>query len=170
LVIEIETSAELVGCRSCGVVATGLNRMPVEYRDLAAFGRPTWLRWTKRRRRCREPECSERTWTEISSAFSPRCSLTDRAGLERVGEVRQLGVDETTWLTASATRLANRCLDQVRRRVQNDTLGHRGRKRDPLYRIRKLMTTGAERLDERGLDRLLLGIRLGDPEGDVLSA
>jgi hypothetical protein len=29
--------------------------------------------------------------------------------------------------------LANRCLDQVRRRVQNQTLGHRGRKRDPLY-------------------------------------
>jgi transposase len=39
-------------------------------------------------------------------------------------------------------RLGNRCLDQVRRRVQNATLGHRGRKRDPLYRIRKLMLTG----------------------------
>lgn len=33
-------------------------------------------------------------------------------------------------------RLGNRCLDQVRRRVQNATLGHRGRKKDPLYRIR----------------------------------
>jgi transposase len=30
-------------------------------------------------------------------------------------------------------RVANRCLDQVRRRVQNETLGHRGRKRDALY-------------------------------------
>lgn len=29
-------------------------------------------------------------------------------------------------------RLANRCLDQVRRRVQNETKGHRGRKPDPL--------------------------------------
>ena len=29
------------------------------------------------------------------------------------------------------TRVANRMLDQVRRRVQNETLGHRGRKRDP---------------------------------------
>jgi transposase len=47
-------------------------------------------------------------------------------------------------------RLASRCLDQVRRRVQNDTLGHRGRERAPLYRIRELMTAGAERLDERG--------------------
>ena len=48
-------------------------------------------------------------------------------------------------------RLANRCLDQVRRRVQNRTLGHRGRKRDPLYRIRKLMLTGTERLEGPGL-------------------
>ena len=29
-------------------------------------------------------------------------------------------------------RVGNRCLDQVRRRVQNETLGHRGRKADPL--------------------------------------
>ena len=40
-------------------------------------------------------------------------------------------------------RVANRCLDTVRRRVQNETLGHRGRKDDPLYRIRKLLLTGA---------------------------
>ena len=33
-------------------------------------------------------------------------------------------------------RLANQRLDEVRRRVQNETLGHRGRKADPLYRIR----------------------------------
>jgi transposase len=67
-------------------------------------------------------------------------------------------------------RLANRCLDQVRRRVQNQTLGHRGRKRDPLYRIRKLLVTGAERLDGMGLDRMLLGTRLGDPDQEVLGA
>ena len=30
-------------------------------------------------------------------------------------------------------RLANNSIDEVRRRVQNDTLGHRGRKGDPLY-------------------------------------
>src|SRR6266853_1712661 len=56
-------------------------------------------------------------------------------------------------------RVANRCLDKVRRRVQNETLGHRGRKRDPFYRIRKLLVTGAERLDGMGLDRMLLGTR-----------
>jgi transposase len=37
------------------------------------------------------------------------------------------------------TRVANRMLDEVRRRVQNETLGHRGRKDDPLFRIRKLL-------------------------------
>ena len=67
-------------------------------------------------------------------------------------------------------RLANRCVDQVRRRVQNETLGHRGRKHDPLYRIRKLLLTGAERLDERGHDRVLLGLRVGDPHDEVLGA
>ncbi|MFP4074824.1 MAG: transposase, partial [Actinomycetota bacterium] len=36
-------------------------------------------------------------------------------------------------------RVANRCLDKVRRRVQNETTGHRGRKDDPLYKIRKLL-------------------------------
>ncbi len=67
-------------------------------------------------------------------------------------------------------RVANRCLDQVRRRVQNETLGHRGRKHDPLYRIRKLLLKGSERLDERGSDRMLLALRIGDPTDEVLGA
>lgn len=49
------------------------------------------------------------------------------------------------------TRVANRVVDQVRRRVQNETLGHRGRKADPLFGVRKLLLKGDERLDERGL-------------------
>jgi transposase len=67
-------------------------------------------------------------------------------------------------------RVANRCVDKVRRRVQNETLHHRGRKVDPLYRIRKLLLAGAERLDERGHDRMLLGLRVGDPHDEVLGA
>ncbi len=54
--------------------------------------------------------------------------------------------------------------------MQNETLGHRGRKHDPLYRIRKLLLTGSERLDERGHDRVLLGLRVGDPHDEVLGA
>jgi transposase len=67
-------------------------------------------------------------------------------------------------------RVGNRCLDKVRRRVQNETLGHRGRKDDPLYRIRKLLLAGNERLDERGSNRLMLGLRIGDPHDEVLGA
>ncbi|MBW3643855.1 MAG: transposase, partial [Actinobacteria bacterium] len=67
-------------------------------------------------------------------------------------------------------RAGNRCLDKVRRRVQNETLGHRGRKRDPLYRIRKLLLSGHERLDEVGHQRMLLGLRVGDPADEVLGA
>ena len=58
----------------------------------------------------------------------------------------------------------------MRRRVQNETLGHRGHKEDPLYRIRKLLLTGDERLDDRGRNRLLLGLRVGDPHDEVLGA
>jgi transposase len=281
VVIEIETTAEIVGCPGCGVRAEAQDRMPVEIRDLPAFGRPARLVWRKRRWRCREALCAARTWTETSEYVSVRAVLTRRAGMEacrqvgenarpvaeladelgvcwwtimaavdehgrpliedpnRVGDVHSLGVDETSFLRATrehptiyatglvdlddrilidlvegnsatdlrrwldvqppgwleqigvvatdlaesyraglagrldhATRVAdpfhvvrvgNRCLDTVRRRVQNETLGHRGRKGDPLYRIRKIMLAGAERLDEAGHERMLLGLRFGDP-------
>jgi transposase len=68
------------------------------------------------------------------------------------------------------SHVANRCVDKVRRRVQNETLHHRGRKHDPLYRIRKLLLAGHERLDERGHQRMLLGLRVGDPHDEVLGA
>jgi len=67
-------------------------------------------------------------------------------------------------------RVGNRCVDQVRRRVQNETLGHRGRKADPLYRIRKLLLAGHERLDQNGHARMLLGLRVGDPHDELLGA
>lgn len=54
--------------------------------------------------------------------------------------------------------------------MQNETLGHRGRKDDPLYRIRRIMLTGAERLDEHGTSRFLLGMRAGDPHDEVTGA
>ena len=64
-------------------------------------------------------------------------------------------------------KLANTKLDECRRRVQNDTLGHRGRKDDPLYKSRRLLTKGHERLDERGNEKLLGFIEAGDPKGEV---
>jgi transposase len=69
-----------------------------------------------------------------------------------------------------AIRLANTVVDQVRRRVQQATLGHRGRKRDPLYRIRKLLLVAAEQLTSRGRVRLRAGLAVGDPTGEVAVA
>ena len=67
-------------------------------------------------------------------------------------------------------RVANRCLDKVRRRVQNETTGHRGRKPDPLYRIRKILLSGSERVTGDGVERMLQGLRAGDPNDEVLGA
>ena len=39
---------------------------------------------------------------------------------------------------------ANQCLDRVRCAIQNQTLGHRGHKHDPLYRSRRLLTKAAD--------------------------
>jgi transposase len=67
-------------------------------------------------------------------------------------------------------RLANAKVDERRRRVQNEVLGHRGRKSDPLYRCRRLLIKAAERLDERGQEKMLGLLRVGDPRGDVTAA
>lgn len=67
-------------------------------------------------------------------------------------------------------KLANAKLDECRRRVQNETLGHRGRKDDPLFRCRRLLTKADERLDDRGRTRLLGLLDAGDPAGEVRMA
>jgi transposase len=69
-----------------------------------------------------------------------------------------------------AIKLANTVVDQIRRRTQQATLGHRGRKPDPLYRIRKLLLTAHEQLTQRGRVRLRAGLALGDPTGEVVAA
>ena len=67
-------------------------------------------------------------------------------------------------------RLGNRAVDKVRRRTQQELVGHRGRRGDPLYDIRKILLTGAERLGERGWDRLKDALGHGDPRDEVLAA
>ncbi len=51
-------------------------------------------------------------------------------------------------------RLAGDALDLCRRRVQQDTCGHRGRKDDPLYRSRRTLHTGADLLTDKQRQRL----------------
>jgi len=64
-------------------------------------------------------------------------------------------------------KLGTQVVDEVRRRVQQDTLGHRGLKDDPLYRIRGLLRHGAENLSPRQQIRLTTALKLGDPHGEV---
>jgi transposase len=62
---------------------------------------------------------------------------------------------------------ANTALDECRRRVQNETCGHRGRKDDPLFRARRLLTKAHARLDEKGEAKLVGLLEAGDPRGEV---
>ena len=63
--------------------------------------------------------------------------------------------DATSVLDAfHIVKLAGDALDEVRRRVQQDTTGHRGRKGDPLYQIRLLLRASRDRLTKRQQERL----------------
>ena len=55
-------------------------------------------------------------------------------------------------------------------RVQNQTLGHRGRKHDPLYRARKLLVSASENVTYSGRTRLRGLLDAGDPYGEVRDA
>ena len=66
IVVTVETTFDFVGCARCGVRAEAQDRMRIEIRDLACFGRPARLVWVKRRWRCVEPACDVKTWTERS--------------------------------------------------------------------------------------------------------
>jgi transposase len=283
--LQVETTAELVGCSGCGTRAVGHGRRRVKVRDLPMAGRPVVVVWVKRIWRCPEPDCDVGIWTEQHAAIAPRASLTERARAEicrRVGEdedsvakaarnfgvgwhtamaavrdlgtpliedparlqgAETLGLDETVMLHACrrrrtlyvtgfvdlrrgrlldvvpgrtgkavedwlaqrpqgwleeidvvaldpfrgyangllahlghatvvldhfhAVRLANAAIDDVRRRVQQEILNHRGRTGDPLYDIRRLLLVGAERLDERATARILAGLAAGDRYDEV---
>ncbi len=82
-------------------------------------------------------------------------------------------------VTPKATRVIDRfhvmrhailAVDQVRRRVQQQRLGHRGRAGDPLYRARKLLVIGATATDPALQERLEGLLALGDPDGEVAFA
>jgi hypothetical protein len=54
--------------------------------------------------------------------------------------------------------------------VQQDTVGHRGQKHDPLYKIRGLLRHGTEHLTPRQIARLDAGLAAGDPDWEVTVA
>lgn len=282
LFISVETTAEIAGCGSCGVRATGHGRSVIQIRDLPAGGRPVRLVWKKRRWICRDSDCASKSFSETSELIED--SLTKRAAMEicrqvgqdgsavakvaaefgvgwecamncvrrhgeplvddpaRLDDLSGLGIDEHKMLSANGehhtayvtcfvdvirgrlldivrgrnaddvgywlsqgtgawrqsvdavaidphrgylrgilsylpdttvtvdcfhgVKLANSMVDDIRRRVQQESLGHRGRKLDPLFRTRRLMTRGWERLSDRQRDKLLVALDEGDPDGE----
>lgn len=64
-------------------------------------------------------------------------------------------------------RLANQALTRCRQRIQQETFEHRGWKGDPLYDVRKLLLCGAERVDQRGWERIHAALDAGDPHDEV---
>jgi hypothetical protein len=79
--------------------------------------------------------------------------------------------DPTAVLDAfHVVRLGLKAMEETRRRVQQEQLGHRGRKPDPLYRIRNALRVGAERLTARQITRIETGLQDGDPHFEVTVA
>ena len=60
-------------------------------------------------------------------------------------------------------RLGTQVVDEVRRRVQRDTLGRRSHKHDPLYKIRGLLRHGVEHLTEKQQAKINHCLDAGDP-------
>ena len=65
-------------------------------------------------------------------------------------------------------KLGTQAVDEVRRRVQQDTLGHRGQKGDPLYGIQTILRAGVENLTDKQRARLTTAIET-DPAHDEVS-
>ena len=119
------------------------------------------------------PRSSTSPGASSSTSFLVAVVHTPTAWLEKQGEqwrkkvaLRHLGSVEplrkvfTTMVPDAVqvadpfhlVKLANTKLDECRRRVQNETLGHRGRKSDPLYRCRRLFDQ-SRRAPRRGRPR-----------------
>ena len=64
-------------------------------------------------------------------------------------------------------RLGSQVVDEVRRRVQQDTLGRRGHKQDPLYKIRGLLRHGVEHLTDKQQAKIIACLDTGDPTEEV---
>ena len=79
--------------------------------------------------------------------------------------------DATAVLDAfHVVKLGTQAVDEVRRRVQQDIHGHRGRKNDPLYGIRTILRCGAENLTDRQRARLERAISADQRHDEVYVA
>ena len=113
-------------------------------------------------RQCRAHGLAGRTGTGVPGRASSYGTLDLSGPYRRVFEVM---VPEATLVADPfhVVKLANTKLDECRRRVQNETLGHRGRKSDPLYRCRRLLDQGQGATRRQGTREAHRPPRAGDP-------
>ena len=66
-------------------------------------------------------------------------------------------------------RLGFAAVDEVRCRIQRDQTGHRGRRHDPLYGIRRLLRRAPDHHSDHSWTRLLAGLDAGDTDDEQLA-
>ena len=67
-------------------------------------------------------------------------------------------------------RLGQAAVDEVRRRRQQETLGRRRHRDDPLYRVRRDLRRGLLITTARQWTRIELPLTVGDPSGQLAQA
>lgn len=147
LVIEVQTTAIVVGCSGCGTRARPKDRRWVTVRDAPSGGRAVRVRWRKRIWSCPEPDCDMRTWTEQSPLVAPRRVMTRRAeqwACDRVAAVegtpasiaRGFGVSwSTVW--AAVARVGHQRVDDPDRVGPVEMVGFDETVMQPAHRRRR---------------------------------
>lgn len=147
LVVEVETTATVVGCSACGTRARPKDRRWVVVRDAPSGGRPVLVRWRKRIWSCPDGDCSTRTWTEQSSLVAPRHVLTSRAqewAADRVAQIEgtpasiaaQFGVSwSTVW--SAVERIGRERVDDPARVGPVEMVGFDETVMQPAHRRRR---------------------------------
>ena len=180
LAVHIRTRSRPV-CGGCGGAVWSKGASAVGLVDLPAFGRPVRLIWRTRRWCTSIVDVTGGQLLDIvpgRDAEAPISWLLAQPSAWRQsinwGVLDLSGAYRRTFEVAlpqagqvadpfHMIRLANNSIDKTRRRTQNDTLGHRGRKDDPLYRARRLLISAHERLSERGDAKLRGLLASGEP-------
>jgi hypothetical protein len=158
LTLVVETDPAVTGCLGCGVVAESRGRRVRACTTCRRSGRSgkayaDWLRFR-------------------GSAFTAGIGTATLDPFRGYGNAVRDELDDATAVLDAfhVVRLGLKAMEETRRRVQQQQLGHRGIKHDPLYRIRNPLRAGAERLSARQIERIEAGLQAGDPTFEVTVA
>ena len=80
-------------CPECGAVSDRVHEMVLARpRDVRRAGDPVDLRWVKVRRKCGNPACLRKTFTESVPQLPPRCRITARLRQQAAHETTERGI------------------------------------------------------------------------------